>query len=147
MKERTRNTVIWTVLIGVSAVSAYFVTADKMAFMERNYDTFGEARMAGELERGSLPAFLPEDATDIRVINNTDEKSSLATFAFTAAPDLSSCAEAPLGEAALPAERVVLWWPEELVGKGAPIDGAAYYRCADGQAVADATKKRAWFWK
>lgn len=147
MTERKKNLLIWTLLIIVSAVSAYFVVSGKMQFMEREYADYAAAKAAGELEKGWLPGFLPESATAIKVINNTDNKSSLATFHYNENLDLGSCKEAPLSEAALPAQRVVLWWPDELTGKGAVVQGNTYYRCADGQAVVNAEKKEVYFWK
>lgn len=147
MTERKRNILIWALLIAVSAVSAWFVVAGKMEYMEREYADYNAAKAAGELEKGWLPGFLPEGATDIKVINNTDKKSSLAAFRYEGNLDLGGCKEAPLSDTALPPERVVLWWPDELTGKGAVVPGNTYYRCADGQAVVNASMKEVYFWK
>lgn len=130
----------------VSAASAWVIVSGKMAYMERVFDDYGAAKAAGELDKGWLPPFLPSSATAIKVINNTDQKSSLAAFNYEGSLDLSGCAEAPLAEAVLPVERVVLWWPDGLVAKGGAISGT-FYRCADGQAFVDAGKKEAYFWK
>lgn len=147
MTEGKRNFLIWTALIIVSAVSAWFVVAGKMEYMEREYADYSAAKAAGELEKGWLPGFLPQSATAIKVINNTDKKSSLAAFHYDGSLDLGNCDEAPLSEAQLPAERVVLWWPDELAGKGAELPGNTYYKCGDGQAVVNAEKKEVYFWK
>lgn len=146
MNQRKRNILIWVLLSVVSAVSAWVIVSGKMAYMERVFDDYGAAQAAGELDKGWLPSFLPESATAIKVINNTDQKSSLAAFNYDGSLDLSGCAEAPLAEAVLPAERVVLWWPDGLVAKGGVISGT-FYRCADGQAFVDAGKKEVYFWK
>lgn len=127
-------------------MSAWIIVSGKMAYMEREFADFNTAKAAGELENGWLPSFLPESATFIKVINNTDQKSSLASFKFEGRVDLSACKEAPLSEAVLPAERVVLWWPDGLTGKGGSIAGT-FYKCSDGQAFVDAEKKEAYFWK
>lgn len=147
MTERKKNILIWTLLIIVSAVSAWFVVSGKVQYMEREHADYNAAKAAGELEKGWLPGFLPASATSIKVINNTDNKSSLAAFRYEGALDLGPCKEAPLTEAALSPERVVLWWPDELTGKGAVVPGNVYYKCADGQAVVNVEKKEVYFWK
>lgn len=147
MTEKKKNLIIWTLLIVVSAVSAWFVVSGKMEYMEREHANYNAAKAAGELEKGWLPGFLPSSATAIKVINNTDKRSSLAAFLYEGNIDLGSCKQAPLSEATLPAERVVLWWPEELTGKGTVVPGNSYYKCADGQAVVNSEKKEAYFWK
>lgn len=147
MTERNKNILIWTLLFIVSAVSAWFVVSGKVQYMEREHADYSAAKAAGELEKGWLPGFLPESATAIKVINNTDNKSSLAAFHYEGAIDLGSCKEAPLSDAVLPVERVVLWWPEELTGKGIVVPGNTYYKCADGQAVVNGSKGEVYFWK
>lgn len=147
MNERKKNMAIWALLIVLSAVSAWFVVAGKMQYMEREFATINEARAAGELEKGWLPSFLPEDAVAIKVINNTDNKSALVSFGYAKDIDMSACRELPLSEAALPAERVVLWWPDELTQKGMKEAGYSLYGCDDGQAAVNAAKKEAYFWK
>lgn len=147
MTERKKNLLIWAALIVVSAVSAWFVVAGKMEYMEREYADYNAAKTAGELEKGWLPAWLPTGATAIKVINNTDKKSSLAAFHYDGSLDLGNCNETPFSEAQLPAERVVLWWPEELAGKGIAVPGNSYYNCGDGQAVVNVEKKEVYFWK
>ena len=127
-------------------MSAWIIVSGKMAYMEREFADYGAAKAAGELEKGWLPSFLPSSATTIKVINNTDQKSSLASFKFEGSVDLNSCKEAPLTEAVLPAERVVLWWPDELTAKGGALPGT-FYKCGDGQAFVNAEKKEAYFWR
>jgi len=146
MSQRKRNILIWVLLGVVSAASAWVIVSGKMAYMERVFDDYGGAKAAGELDKGFLPSFLPESATAIKVINNTDRKSSLAAFNYEGSLDLNGCNESPLAEAVLPAERVVLWWPDGLTAKGGALEGT-FYRCADGQAFVDAEKKEAYFWK
>lgn len=130
----------------VSAVSAWFIVAGKMQYMEREFADYGEAKAAGEFEKGWLPGFLPSSATAIKVINNTDNKSALVSFNYAGNLDMSACKELPLSEATLPAERVVLWWPDELTGKGKEIDGA-YFKCSEGQLFMNGSKGEAYFWK
>lgn len=147
MNERKKNMAIWALLIVLSAVSAWFIVAGKMQYMEREFANINEARAAGEPQKGWLPSFLPEDATAIKVINNTDNRSALVYFGFQDGIDLSACEGIALSNAALPAERVVLWWPEELTQNGMKEDGYSLYRCKDGQAAVNAAKKEAYFWK
>lgn len=147
MIERKKNFLIWALLIIVSMVSAWFIVAGKMAYMEREFADFGAAKAAGELEKGWLPGFLPATASTIKVINNTDNKSALVSFSYAGDLDMAACKELPLIEATLPAERVVLWWPEEITGKGNAQAGYAFFKCNDGQAVVNAGKKEVYFWK
>ncbi|MBI2399786.1 MAG: hypothetical protein HYV23_01780 [Deltaproteobacteria bacterium] len=147
MTERRKNLLIWTLLIIVSAVSAWFIVAGKMQYMEREFADYGAAKAAGEFEKGWLPGFLPSSATAIKAINNTDNKSALVSFSYTGDIDMSACKELPLIEATLPAERVVLWWPEELTQKGTAQAGYAFFKCGDGQAAVNAGKKEVYFWK
>jgi len=128
-------------------VSAWIIVSGKMQYMEREFADYSAAKAAGELEKGWLPSFLPSSATMIKVINNTDQKSSLASFKFEEGLEIgSSCGESPFSEAVLPAERVVLWWPDELTGKGGALPGV-FFKCADGQVFVNAEKKEAYFWK
>lgn len=147
MTEKKRNLLIWTALIVLSAVSAWFIVAGKMQYMEREYASLQEAKAAGELEKGYLPSFLPLDASAIKVINNTDNKSALVAFNYRGDIDFASCEEMTLSGATLPAERVVLWWPDELTQKGMKEAGYSLFRCKDGQAAVNAAKKEVYFWK
>jgi hypothetical protein len=147
MTERKKNILIWTALIMLSMVSAWFIVSGKMQYMEREFADVKAAKAGGELEKGWLPSFLPEDAAAIKVINNTDNKSALVSFSFSAAPDMAACKETPLEDATFPAERVVLWWPEELTEKGKVEAGYVIFKCDDGQAAVNAGKKEAYFWK
>lgn len=147
MTERKKNLFIWSLLIVVSMVSAWFIVAGKMQYMEREFADIGAAKAAGELEKGWLPGFLPSSATTIKVINNTDNKSALVSFSFAGDIEMAACKELPLSEATLPSERVVLWWPEELTGKGTAQAGYAFFKCGDGQAGVNAGKKEVYFWK
>lgn len=131
----------------MSAVSAWFIVAGKMQYMEREFAGYGAAKAAGELEKGWLPGFLPATASTIKVINNTDNKSALVSFSYAEGLDMGACKELSLIEATLPAERVVLWWPEELTQKGTSQAGYAFFKCGDGQAVVNAGKKEVYFWK
>lgn len=130
----------------VSCVSAWIIVSGKMAYMEREFADYKAAKAAGEIEKGWLPSFLPESATAIKVINNTDNKSSLASFRYEGALDIGACEMSVLSAATLPAERVVLWWPDELTGKGREIPGA-FLKCADGQAFVNTDTKEVYFWK
>jgi hypothetical protein len=147
MTERKKNILIWTALIILSMVSAWFIVSGKMQYMEREFADIKAAKAAGELEKGWLPAFLPGDAAAIKVINNTDNKSALVSFSFSAAPDMAACKEMALKDATLPAERVVLWWPEELTEKEKVEAGYAIFKCDDGQAGVNGGKKEVYFWK
>jgi hypothetical protein len=147
MNQRTKNILIWVLLSVVSAVSAWFIVAGKMQYMEREFADYGEAKAAGEFEKGWLPGFLPSSATVIKIINNTDNKSALVSFSYVGNLDMSACKELPLSEATLPAERVVLWWPDELTKKGTAQAGYAFFNCGDGQATVNAGKKEVYFWK
>lgn len=147
MTERKKNILIWTLLVIVSAVSAWFIVAGKMQYMEREFADYGAAKAAGEFEKGWLPGFLPSSAAAIKAINNTDNKSALVSFSYAGDIDMSACKELPLTEATLPAERVVLWWPDELTAKGKTQTGYAFFKCNDGQTAVNAGKKEAYFWK
>lgn len=147
MNEKKKNLIIWSLLIVLSAVSAWFIVSGKMQYMEREFADVKAAKAGGEFEKGWLPAFLPEDAAAIKVINNTDNKSALVSFSFSAAPDMVPCKEMPLTDATLPAERVVLWWPEELTEKSKAEAGYSIFKCDDGQAAVNAGKKEVYFWK
>lgn len=147
MNQRTKNILIWVLLSVVSAVSAWFIVAGKMQYMEREFVDFGAAKAAGELEKGWLPGFLPENASTIKVINNTDNKSALVSFSYADGLDMSACKELPIQEATLPAERIVLWWPDELTGKGNAQAGYAFFKCDDGQTMVNAAKKEVYFWR
>lgn len=146
MKQRKKNILIWVLLSVVSAVSAWIIVSGKMAYMEREFADYKAAKAAGELEKGWLPSFLPETAAAIKVINNTDDKSALVSFRYEGALDIGACELIVLSQATLPAERVVLWWPDELTGKGGTLPGA-FLKCADGQAFVNTDAKEVYFWK
>src|SRR3972149_37029 len=104
MTERKKNLLIWTLLIIASAVSAWFIVAGKMAYMEREFVDFGAAKAAGEFEKGWLPGFLPSSATAIKAVNDTDNESAVVSFSYAGDLDMSGCKELSLLEATVPAE-------------------------------------------
>lgn len=146
MEQRKKNILIWVLLSVVSAVSAWIIVSGKMQYMEREFADYGAAKAAGELEKGWLPPFLPSSATAIKVINNTDNKSALVSFRYEGALEIGACELSVLSEAVFPAERVVLWWPDELTKKGGKLPGA-FFKCNGGQAFVNAEKKEVYFWK
>jgi hypothetical protein len=121
---------------------------------EKHYATWTELVEDGAVERGWVPACLPESATDIREIHNLDANWSLLTFTYDSldAEALGAlCPAVTVSQVRLP-ERRARWWPAELVGSGGPGSSRfLFFDCGEqssGMYVAlDERERRAYVWR
>ena len=100
---------------------------------------YGQAVDAGIIERGWIPARLPETAVNIHEEHNMDTNADLLFFNtgdhFTVPEGYHADGTAP--SARLPAE----WWP------GARVMEMPVYTCDDGFLAVDEASSTIYFWR
>jgi len=72
-------------LLGLPITAFFVMMMGFFDIVERSYQTKTEAAEDRLFDRGWLPAFIPDSATHIKVINNLDINTSIGSFDF--APD------------------------------------------------------------
>lgn len=107
------------------AAVALVVGGCAQQYHEASWSDLVTARQQDAIERGWLPAFLPEDATDIRQRNEPSSGVRIAVATLPATVDLPECAGTSPDPVPLRAD----WFPSE------PGDPMA---CADGWTAARA---------
>ncbi|WP_162374345.1 hypothetical protein [Pseudoxanthomonas sangjuensis] len=126
------------------------VSGCDLVLEERNeqFDSRNEITESGYFEKGWIPRWLPDSATNIR------EKHEVDTIATVLVFEYSSGDEPPFGNecVATDSERVSAprltahWWPAVAQLKAMPL----LYRCPDdnsGFLAASADGKTAYFWR
>lgn len=107
--------------------------------VENSFDNYGQAVDAGMIERGWIPAWLPETAVAIHEKHNLDTNASLLFFTagdqFTIPGDCHAARTAP--NASLTAE----WWPEARVME-MPV-----HACDGGYLAVDEASSTLYFWR
>ncbi len=139
-----------------------FAGCKQLDSQESRYEGYQQALEEGAIERGWVPSFLPESATDIRERHDIDTNETWIRFHLEPPqfePPDGSCVETPASEVKLPGpkSRGIAWWPGDLVGSTVSAE-LRYYRCDkkvefSGQStikkafLAIATKKsEAYYW-
>jgi hypothetical protein len=92
------------------------------------------ARQQDAIERGWIPAFLPEDARDLRQRNDPESGAGIVVATMPADVALPECG----GDAPVPAAPPLdaPWWPEVAVQDAAPCrDGWFLHRTGDRLAL------------
>lgn len=116
--------------LSAAALSLSLVACSEQ--VEASYGTWAEAERAGAVERGWVPAFVPQSARDIRDSHNLDTNAQ--TLRFIAPPSDLKAMVAGLPSASLLDEDVRTELVEEL---GVEEASAAYYMvCPEGAAGA-----------
>ena len=100
-----------------------------------SFATAREARDAGYVDKGWIPSWLPENATDIREAHDVDTRISVLAFSLPdartlALPDTCHPVE---HERTFPAPLQRAWWPDQESLRTSYV----FFRCA-----ADATQYR-----
>ena len=105
--------------------------------IERSYATLADARLAGEVDRGWLPDYLPSSSRNIRLINRVEHARTWCAFDFL--PSESDAFRQRLAVArSLPALTLRMqgpgtrWWPEVLQGE---VDVAGISKAGYTQAI------------
>jgi hypothetical protein len=79
-----------------------------------------EARASGAVDRGWVPGQLPESATDLRELHDTDTNEVWGTFRLPATEHLSSITLTRVEASRITGHAVrsprASWWPEMLTG-------------------------------
>jgi hypothetical protein len=124
--------VVLLLLTGLSAC----ISAEEV---ENSFENHGQAEDAGMIERGWIPAWLPETAVDIQEKHNLDTNAGLLFFTtvdqFTVPEGCHTIGRAP--SATLTAE----WWP------GAKVIEMPVYSCDDGFLAVDEASSTIYFWR
>ena len=108
--------------------------------IESTYENIDEAVKAGAVERGWVPAWLPEGAVNLHEKHDLDSNASILRFSFAltdfAIPlDCQETANPP--SATLTAD----WWPANLHRTHRA------FTCADGQLAIDQENGTIYFWR
>lgn len=122
-----------------------------------SYASLAEARQAGAIQRGWLPALLPESSRNITETHNIDTNQTWCMFEF-APEDAERLQErvTALDDAAVRGVYVrppgVAWWPGELEGTLSPsalaAGGLRLYRADRAAVIAiDWKARRAYFYR
>jgi hypothetical protein len=110
-------------------------------YVETNYATQKEAVDAGEWDRGWLPGFTPETATDIHLGYNLDSNDILLTFR-TRGEDLTRPAGCTPTDSRASHALSAKWWSDAFYDDPA----TRYFQCDDeGWLAVDGDK--AWYWR
>ena len=107
---------------------------------EFTYATYAEAQKDGMIEKGWIPAFVPETATNLHLAINLDTNNSLLSFEAPekALDDVADCAAvSQKGSHALNAR----WWSDEYYNDSA----TRFYRCGKEKWLA-VNKNKVWYW-
>jgi hypothetical protein len=106
--------------------------------VENAFESYGQTVDAGMIERGWIPAWLPEKAINIREKHNLDTNAGLLFFTtedqFTVPEGCHADDQVP--SATLTAE----WWPEAIVME------MPAYTCDDGFMAVDEPSSNVYFW-
>ena len=120
------------------------------------YSTLADARAAGAIERGWLPAWVPSGAHDIREAHDeggSGRRWGLFSFALEDTPTLRGRLGAESGFEGLKVDAPprIEWWPVALRGslnaETLASTGLRGYRLPDGLAVGvNWNQRRAYYW-
>lgn len=117
---------------------------ERTEVVESVYANAQAAILAGAIERGWIPSFLPPSAQDIHERHNLDTNEVWLRYSMDTG-DLGSfaksCHRIDAAEAAFPRESAAGWWPAPLLEARAGNQQSkareyAHYRCENGGAMA-----------
>lgn len=122
-----------------------------------SYATLGEARAAGAIDRGWIPALLPPGAHDIREAHDVDTNRRWGLFSFgeSDAAALEAALqpqEAPLAGVRCDIPARIEWWPlllrNDLNQEAIKAAGLKAYRTREGplMVVVNWNQRRAYYW-
>ena len=114
------------------------------------YSSRAEVVRDRAIERGWIPSWLPEDATDIRERHDLDSNISQLTFRFDKL-NVSECVPIGADAVEIPRKVMVEWWPAELRDDRSVNSTFAFRKCQGANSTAylavDDKGKRAYFWR
>lgn len=135
----------------VTLMALLLVSCDRIESKEANYPDMKAAAAAGEIQRGWIPAFVPESSVDIRL--KYDVENNRTWLSFRGVVDRSTLPEKCLSVTArdltYPSTGPREWWPAVLTGDSRDSKTAyEYYTCKDGEMLAtDRTKAQVFLWR
>lgn len=97
------------------------------------YDDFVQARQQDAVDRGWIPAMLPEEATDLRELHAPAEDTAVATATLPSGRLPDECAETTTDVGAPPLEPG--WLPTEALARGAPVRCGVWQGVVDGRTL------------
>ena len=100
---------------------------------DRTYKTRTEAEYDGAIAAGRVPAWVPQDAMQIREAHSADSKAVMVRFNYPKEREVKtpqSCARTT-GRAAPPPPFQRAWWPVSVPERQATAQRFAYYKCAE----------------
>ena len=104
---------------------ALFATAGCSDRYEASFSTYADAKSRGALERGWLPEFLPDSATEIREEHDIDSNELWVTFNFGEEFQAPASCSPSVQRAALD-DQGPRWWRQQIKALGSPIQ---HYEC------------------
>ena len=107
--------------------------------VENSFDDYGQAIDAGMIERGWIPAWLPETAVAIREKHDLDTNAGL--LLFTAGDQITIPGDCHADRTAPRASLTAEWWPEARVME-MPV-----HACDGGFLAVDEASSSLYFWR
>ncbi|MFC3814937.1 hypothetical protein [Lysobacter sp. GCM10012299] len=111
----------------IVSVVCVWLTACALETLDTHFSTAKEAIDAGMVEKGWIPNWIPQDATDLREVHNLDSNVSELSFAMPSGSQVhlsSDCKPVPYVDT-VPARIGRDWWPSEDA-----LDGSyVFFRC------------------
>ena len=123
--------------------------------VERSYASREDVVRAGAIDRGWIPAWIPESARDIREVHNVDTNVSQLAFAyrsFDIAQVGPGCAKATPNGIVLPRHSMAAWWPNELRVGSSQLERFSFFACPQEREphaylAVDEGHSKAYFWR
>ena len=117
--------------------------------MEASYSSLAEAKAQGAVERGWVPAWLPESARELKEKHDLDTNSSILRFAYSGADTWAPRGECyqirPL-EAKTPG-LTAPWWPTDVPPPSTVTHRHAYFTCERGATFLAVGKGEGLYWR
>ncbi len=151
IRHRLPLTVLVVCCVALLGACDSFTDFGDFYIMDATYETMGKAREDGAIDRGWVPEYLPDTATNIRERHSQDTNEGWGTYSFGDL-DLShfekhwshaQSAPLPGDPNRFHGEPTIDWWPGTL------NDGLVFYRgIEDGHfwLAVDNEKKTCYFW-
>jgi len=117
--------------------------------MEASYLSLAEARAKGAVERGWVPAWLPESARELKEKHDLDTNRSILRFAYSDADTWAprgECSQIPPSEAKTP-RLTAPWWPTDVPPPSTVTHRDAYFTCERGAAFLAVGKGEGLYWR
>jgi len=119
-------------------------------YVEETYPTLAEAKAAGAIERGWLPAWLPTSSKDILESHDLDTNASALSLHFSGAESWAppaSCSQ--VSPSSVPRARGGRSWPSDVPPNGLTTHRHSYFSCEDGKAflAVSAAQGELYYWR